>query len=166
MFSIEKYVGAGYSLVSTLLAAISILLAAEVASSAQDSGLQAAVEQYHRAIEARDLSKMGSLWEHSDHVVLVNPVSTAISVGWPAVERNWQLLFNAFTELKLTQVDGPHVQIRGDIALSTGIVSAEIKLKSGASVTEATFETAVFEKSKDGWLLISHVASTVPRFAD
>lgn len=166
MFSTEKCMKVGYSLASTLVVAISILLGTEEASRAQDNDLQAAVEQYHRALESRDLPKMSSLWEHGDRVILVNPVSTAVSVGWPAVERNWRFLFNAFTELKLTQVDGPHVQIRGDIALSTGIVSADIKLKSGASVTEATFETAVFEKSKDGWLLISHVASTVPRFAD
>jgi ketosteroid isomerase-like protein len=148
------------------VAAISILLTTGEISRAEDSDLQAAVGRYHRAIEARDLSKMAPLWEHNDHVILVNPVSTAVAVGWPAVERNWRLLFDAFRELKLTQMDGPHMQIRGDIALSTGIVSADIKLKSGASVTEATFETAVFEKGRDGWLLISHVASTVPRFAD
>lgn len=155
----------GCSLGSAIMAGVSALLATEI-SRAEDSDLQAVVKQYHRAIEARDLPKMASLWEHNDQIVLVNPVSTAVAVGWPAVERNWRLLFDAFTELKLTQVDGPHIQVRGDIALSTGIVSADIKLKSGASVTESTFETAVFERGKNGWLLISHVASTSPRFAD
>ena len=71
----------GFSLGWAVAAGISALLATGGMSIAEDSDLQAAVERYHRAIEARDLSKMASLWEHNDQIVLVNPVSTAVAVG-------------------------------------------------------------------------------------
>jgi ketosteroid isomerase-like protein len=146
--------------------ALGALIGPETAYATPDSDVQAAVQRFHHALESHDLSKMDPLWVHSDQVVLVNPTSTAVSVGWPAVEENWRLLFNAFTQLTLTQLDGPHVRIRGDVAWATGLVNADIKLKSGAAVREATFETAIFERTDDGWRLVSHIASTAPRFAE
>jgi ketosteroid isomerase-like protein len=149
-----------------VLFVVGVMMGPTAARATADSDVQAAVQRFHRALESHDLSQMDPLWVHSDRVVLVNPTSTAVSVGWAAVQENWRLLFNAFTQLTLTQLDGPHVQISGDVAWATGLVNADIKLKSGASVREATFETAIFQKTEDGWRLVSHVASTAPRFAD
>jgi ketosteroid isomerase-like protein len=153
-----------------LFAVVTMLGAAERGSAQdaalQDAAVQAAVQRFHHALESHDPSQMAALWVHGDKVVLVNPTSTAVSVGWAAVQENWRFLFDAFTQLKLTQLDGPHIQVRGDVAWATGIVNADVKLKSGASVAESTFETAIFEKIGEEWLLVSHVASTAPRFSD
>ena len=141
-------------------------LAGSAKSYAQEAEVKAAIDAYHGALEARDLSKMAPLWAHDAKVMLVNPTNDGVSVGWDAVQKNWQTQFNALSELKLTQIDGPHIQVRGGVAWSMGVVKAEVKFKSGTTACASTFETDVFEKGSAGWLLVSHIVSIVPEFSD
>jgi hypothetical protein len=52
-------------------------------------------------------------------VMDIDPSDKSISVGWDAVKNNFESEFNAFSELKVTQADGPHIQVKGDVAWST-----------------------------------------------
>jgi ketosteroid isomerase-like protein len=72
-------------------------------------------------------------------------------------------MYSGVSELKLTQTDGPHIQVKGDVAWSMGMVNAEGKLKSGPAISAPTFETDVFEKRDGKWLRVSHIASSAPR---
>ncbi len=102
---------------------------------------------------------MEPLWAHESYVTLVNPADKSTSVGWDAVMKNWEEgVFKNYTELKLTQVDGPHIHTNGNVAWETGLVRADIKLKNGNAVTGNTFETQVYEKHGNQWLLVSHTA--------
>jgi hypothetical protein len=45
----------------------------------------------------------------------IEPTDKATSLGWVAVTKNLEAEFNALSELKITQVDGPHIQVKGDV---------------------------------------------------
>ena len=128
-------------------------------SFAQEADVKAAIVAYHSAIESLDAAKMDPLWVHDASVMLVNPADKSIAIGWDAAKKSWETALNVISELKLTQTDGPHIQVKGDVAWSTGLVTADAKLKSGQTVSNPTFETDVFAKRDGRWLLVSHTAS-------
>jgi ketosteroid isomerase-like protein len=88
----------------------------------------------------------------------VNPQDKSISVGWDAIKKNWETMFSSVSELKVTQADGPHIHVTGDVAWATGIANDTFKTKAGAAVNAPTYETDVFEKRGSQWLLVSHTA--------
>jgi hypothetical protein len=51
----------------------------------------------------------------------------------------------------------------GNVAWAAGIADVGGKSKAGAAVTAPTFESSVFEKRGDRWLLVSHSAGRVPQ---
>ena len=81
--------------------------------------VKAAVAAYNQAVDLLDAAKMEALWLQDDTVVDIEPRSKSIGLGWEAVKKNLEQNFSPFAELKDTQVDGPHVQIKGNVALST-----------------------------------------------
>jgi ketosteroid isomerase-like protein len=128
-----------------------------------EDAVKAAMAAYNAAVDSLDLAKIESLWVHNDTVMDIEPALKDVGVGWDAVKTNLDKNFSFVTELKNTQVDGPHVQVKGDQARSMGIVMATYKLKNGAAGSGALFETDVFEKSSGAWLLVSHSATAVPK---
>ena len=151
--------------VSLVLLPTIALFGANGSCFAQDqaAGVKAAIDAYHQAIESRDLSKLEPLWAHDDNVFVVNPADKTISIGWDSVRKSWESTFDAIAEVKITQTDGPHVRTNDNMAWSTGMVTADVKFKSGDTRSAPTLETDVFEKSGGKWLLVSHVASRVPK---
>jgi ketosteroid isomerase-like protein len=145
-----------------LLSAI-VLFAGNSKSYAQESDIKAAVGSFHAALSSLDLKKVDAVWAHEGYVTLINPRDKKISIGWEAVKANWEATVNFWSELKLTQVDGPHIHISGNVAWATGIANAAGKSKAGAAVSADTYETDVFEKRGNQWLLVSHTASRVPQ---
>lgn len=125
--------------------------------------VKAVVAGYHAALSALDAAKMEALWVQDDNVMDIEPSSKSISVGGDAVKKSFESEFNALSELKLTQADGPHIQVKGDVAWSTGIVNGTLKTKAGVVANGPTFEADVFEKRNGHWLLVSHTALRVPQ---
>ena len=149
-----------------LALALLLLLIGNSRSFGQQSDMdqvKAAIDAYHAALGSLDVAKMAPLWVHDDSVLLVNPADKSISVGWDAVQKNWVAAFGRDAELLVTQLQGPNVRVQDDVAWSTGIANAVIKLKTGAAFTAPTFETDVFVKRGGAWLLVSHTASRVPK---
>lgn len=149
-----------------LLLSVVVLLAGNAKSYAQQAdvgSVKAAVEAFHAALGTLDAAKMDPLWAHDAYVTSINPRDKSISVGWDAVRKNWEAIFNLDSELKVTQTDGPHIHVDGNVAWSTGMVNAALKLKAGSAVNAPTFEAAVFEKRGSQWLLVSHAAWRVPQ---
>jgi ketosteroid isomerase-like protein len=108
---------------------------------------------------ARDFAKLEPLWAHDADVMLVNPNDKTISVGWDAVKKDWLSAFSANpAEVTITQQDGPHIAVTGNVAWSTGKVGT-----TGATTQSGVFETDVFAKQGGKWLLVSHTASRVPQ---
>jgi ketosteroid isomerase-like protein len=88
-----------------LMFSVVVLLAGNGNSYAQQSDIdnvKAAVAAYHAAIGSLDMSKMDPLWAHDAYVTVINPRNKGISVGWDAVEKNWESTLNSWSELKVT----------------------------------------------------------------
>jgi ketosteroid isomerase-like protein len=143
------------------IAALGVALLPSSALAAQQSDIdavKAAIASFHAALSSLDIKKMEPVWAHESYVTLINPQDKGISVGQDAVKKNWQGMFKDYAELKVTPVDGPHIHIGGNVAWSTGLVQADVKLKNGNAVSSNVFETDVFEKHGDQWQLVSHSA--------
>ena len=130
-------------------------------AESDEDAVKAAVAAYNAAVDSLDPAKMEAIWAHDDTVTDIEPGTKTIAVGWDAVKKNIDGFFPAFAEVKNVQVDGPHVQIKGDVALSTGINMVTYKLKNGTAGNDKIFLTDAFEKRGGAWLLVSHsVAET------
>jgi ketosteroid isomerase-like protein len=137
---------------------LALLPAGAIAQQSDIDAVKAAVATFHAALSSLDNKKMEPLWAHESYVALINPADKSISVGWDAIKKNWEGGFNAYAELKVTQVDGPHIHTNGNVAWSSGLVQADLKLKDGNALSGNTFETDVYEKHGGQWLLVSHTA--------
>jgi|HubBroStandDraft_6_1064221.scaffolds.fasta_scaffold220183_1 ketosteroid isomerase-like protein len=142
-------------LVFSVIALIAAIIGKSYAQSDMND-VKAVVTAYHAALSALDAAKMEALWVEDHSVMDIEPSAKSISLGWNAVKKTFETEFNAFSELKVTQADGPHIQVKGDVAWSTGIANASWKTKAGDVVD-------VFEKRNGHWLLVSHVALRVPQ---
>jgi len=146
----------------TVLLSSAVMLAAHGTGHAQEAEIKAAIAANHAAIESLDVTKVDPLWVHDATVTLINPASKSISVGWDAVRKAWAAQSDYLAALKITQVDGPYIQVKGDIAWETGVALSAGKLKSGADFSRRVVEFDVFEKRDGKWLLVSHSATRLP----
>jgi ketosteroid isomerase-like protein len=152
------------TLMAPLLFAAVVLLAGDGKGCAQETDIKAAIDNFHAALGSLDVSKMEPLWAHDANVMLINPRDKSITVGWDAIKKNWEKTFSGYSELKVTEADGPYIQVRGDVAWATGIADAVLRLKAtGATISSPTYEADVFEKRGGQWLLVSHTALRVPK---
>jgi ketosteroid isomerase-like protein len=155
------------SVAAALLGSGLVSLAGSGASSAEQSDtdkIKAAIVSFHAALTALDSEKMGEVWAHDADVMNINPRDKSVSVGWDAVSKNWKATFAFWSELKVTQQDGPYIHVNGDVAWADGIASVSGKPKTGDAIPSApTFETNVFQKRGESWLLVSHSAWRVPQ---
>ena len=153
-------------LLTALISLATVLIANNGSSYAQSDSedVKAVIAAYHAALGALNAAKMDPLWAHDDTVVLVEPFDKGISLGWDAVKKNFEKEFGQLARLKVTQADGPHIQVRGNVAWYVGMTNASVEFKEGPAVENApTFETGVFEKRDGHWLLVSHTAFQVVR---
>jgi ketosteroid isomerase-like protein len=127
------------------------------ASDADD--VKATIDEFHAALTALDIAKMDAVWVHDASVMDKEPVDKAVTLGWEGTRKNLQGLFGAVAELKVTQADGPHIQVQGDTAWAMGIAFAGQKLKTGQVFGLAVFEADVFKKQNGRWLYVSHATS-------
>ena len=154
------------SLVAGLFGAGLALLAAGGITRADQSDadkIKAVIESYHTAISALDIAKMDGLWAHDDTVMSIQPRDKAVSIGWDAVRKAWEATFAFWSELKVTQSDGPHIHIDGSVAWTDGMATVKGKSKAGDQIDAPTFESDVLEKRGDAWLLVSHNAWRVAK---
>ncbi len=147
----------------TLVFAAIVLLAGNGKGYAQEADIKAAIDAFHAALGSLDVSKMEPLWAHDANVISIQPRDKSISVGWDTVKKDWENTFGHVSELKVTQMAGPYIQVKGDVAWATGIEEAVIKTKAGDALTAPTYDAMVFEKRDGKWLLVSQIALRVPK---
>jgi ketosteroid isomerase-like protein len=146
-----------------LLFSVVVLLVGDGTSFAQEADIKAAINAFHAALGSLDLSKMEPLWAHDAGVISIQPRDKSISVGWDAVKKDWENTFGRTSELKVTEIAGPYIQVRGDVAWATGIEEAVVQTKTDQTFTAPTYDTMVFERRGGQWLLVSQIALRVPK---
>jgi ketosteroid isomerase-like protein len=152
---------------TTLMLAMGAALLASSGHAQQSDAdkVTATIDAFHVALSARDIGKMDEVWGHAPYVTVINPGAKTVTIGWLAVRKAFQTdVFDLWSELKVTGSDAPHIRINGEVAWSNGISVATGKPKTGAPVVNApTFETGVFEKRGDRWVIVSWSAWRVPQ---
>jgi ketosteroid isomerase-like protein len=144
--------------------AISLLSGSAVAQQSDTDKIRATIDDFHAAISSLDIRKMDDLWAHDPYVMVVNPRDKSVAVGWDAVKKNWENVFNFWTDLKVTKTDGPHIHINGGVAWADGMTVVAGKPKTGEPINNAsTLETGILEKRGDHWLVVSWSAWRAPQ---
>jgi ketosteroid isomerase-like protein len=131
------------------------------ASDADD--VKAAVDGYHAAIASLDLTKIAAVWTHDDTIIDKEPNAKTITVGWEGTKKNYEGLIAAIAELAITQTEGPHINVQGAVAWSTGIAKSVGTTKKGDHFASDILEADVLKKQDGRWWLVSHVSSAVPQ---
>ena len=149
-------------LATMLLTGLALGLTAFDRSYAEEVDVNKTAEALHAAISSLDAAKIEALWAHDARVTLVNPTDKTVSVGWDAVKANWEGITGRYNTLKIAQVDGPYVTVKGKVAWRTGVASSIGQLKSGAEVNARVIETDIFEKRGGKWFIVSHTAVRAP----
>jgi ketosteroid isomerase-like protein len=142
--------------------ALMLPLASARAQQSDADAVKAAVDTYNAAISARDAKAMDALWAHEPDAILVNPRDKTITVGWDAIKQNWDTVFGSWSSLKVTRTTGT-VRVNGGIAWATSLAEVVGTAKDGTALDAPTFESDVFVKRGDRWLLVSHSAWRVPK---
>jgi ketosteroid isomerase-like protein len=153
-----------FSLLAIMVWGLALVPCSALAQQSDSDAVKAAHASFLAALDSLDIKKMEPLLGRESYVTLVNPGDKSISVGFDAVKKHWEDgVFKEFAELKVTDVDGPHIHINGNVAWSTGTTHAEGKLKNGNSVDGNVVATQVYEKQGGRWLLASNIAVSVPK---
>jgi ketosteroid isomerase-like protein len=148
---------------ATALFGVAVLVGSGKSYASDADDVKATIDEFHAALTALDISKMDAVWLHDSSVMDKEPVAKTVTLGWEGTRKNFEGLFGATEELKVTQADGPHIQVQGDTAWAMGIAFAAQKLKSGQVFGLAVFEADVFKKQDGHWLFVSHAASILPQ---
>jgi hypothetical protein len=70
--------------------------------------------------------KTASLYKRARHF------REAVDPAWTGEEiKNWEGTFNFWSELKVTQAEGPHIHVNGNVAWSAAVAIVEGKPKDG-----------------------------------
>src|SRR3954452_6111542 len=75
----------------TLLLALAVLLVGGGAGSAQQSDadqVKTALAALQAAIGSLDMAKMEPLWVHDANIMLINPRSKEVAIGWDQAKKN------------------------------------------------------------------------------
>jgi ketosteroid isomerase-like protein len=130
------------------------------ASDADD--VKATINEFHAALTALDLAKMDAVWVHDDRVMDKEPLAKIATLGREGTRKNFEGAFGATAEQKITQGEGPHIQVQGDTAWAMGVATGSGKSKTGQVFGGPVFEADVFKKQGGRWLYVSHAAYVLP----
>jgi ketosteroid isomerase-like protein len=120
--------------------------------------VEEANERFYSAIEALDLAEMERVWAHGDHVKCIHPGWPLLS-GWDAVRESWQTIFANTSEMRFTIADVSVVTVPGLAWVTcTENILSEVH---GRITATAVLATNLFERGREGWLLIHHHASHI-----
>lgn len=115
---------------------------------------------FYRALEARDLATMASVWHHDAAVSCVHPGWHRLD-GWDEVERSWANIFANSRPWAVTCED-IRIALAGDLAWVT---CTEVIVPFGAdeeSEAARMQATNLFGRVEGEWRLVHHHASPSP----
>ena len=153
---------------STAVASLTLLigLIAQVeptSSQANDvDGIKTANDAYYSALSAHDISAMEKVWAKDGQVSNIFSAAKSPSFGLSAIRADYEDLFKRLGSVSVVMTV-PSVRQQGDLALVTGVETAEGKLPNGEPVKFSPVATNVFVKQDAQWLMIHHHTSRPPQ---
>jgi uncharacterized protein (TIGR02246 family) len=138
------------------------LTGSHVAQAGEAENLNALLDRYFAAASERDISKVELFWAHDSEVVLVFPSDKQAAVGWDAVKKSYQAVFDRVSEWKLSPKEAPNIQVRPATAVATTKVLVQGMGKTGSSVSYTLLFSQVFVQRDGQWLIVASHGSRVP----
>jgi ketosteroid isomerase-like protein len=145
--------------IAATLLVVAVLMGGGKSYASDADDVKATIDKFHAALTALDIAKIDAVWAHDDRVMLKEPPDKTVTLGWEGTRKHFEDLGGATAELKVTQGEGPHIQVQGDTAWAMGVAASEGKLKTGQVFGGPVFEADVFKKQDGRWLYVSHAAS-------
>jgi ketosteroid isomerase-like protein len=144
-----------------------VLVAIAVTSASQafaddQADVRSRLDKLYVALSARDMKSMGDVWAHDTTVMLANPRDKAPSVGWDAVQTDWQTVFSFWKEIKVAVTGTPTIVVDGDNAWAMYTNHADGATAEGKALSFNALTTDVLKKQNGSWLIVSHHASRIP----
>lgn len=118
---------------------------------------QDAEDAYYDALEAGDIVAMAEVWETSDRIVCLLPM-TPLAIG-PEVLRLWRALFE--------RGHGFEIEVRHRLWIESGelalhLIEERPVAPPGGPVPSVIYATNAFRHGADGWRLLLHQNSPAP----
>lgn len=119
------------------------------------SSPEAAEAAFYAAFEARDLDTMMAVWDSSDSIVCIHPMSAPLNGRGP-VAAGWQSIFEAAGQFQI-QVEIAHEFHEPSQVIH--VVREFLIIGQEADPRPPILATNVYRKESDGWHLMLHHAS-------
>ena len=131
-------------------------------ASSETSRVKAVNLAYYKALSARDLRAMDSVWTcTAKNILIAPPVNPATHVGWAAIKRYWEAYLPTFDEFSVSmQVTA--VNINGPVAWVHGIETSHRRKKTGEVSSSNNYGTNIFVNRDGRWLMEFHQSALIP----
>jgi ketosteroid isomerase-like protein len=129
-------------------------------TSPEGTAVEAANLAFYRALEARNLSQMETVWSHDEAVTCVHPGWHRLD-GWAEVRRSWENIF-ANSRAWTVACEDIRITIAGDLAW---VVCVEVIRPFGIGSEDAAARmqaTNIFLRRNGEWRMVHHQASASP----
>jgi ketosteroid isomerase-like protein len=136
---------------------------ASIAAADDIEKVKAASQAFYAALDARDPSAMAKVYAHTPYVVHIDPTAKVIALGWEAVNKSWENVHDATTQINVLFSETGQPQIVGDLAWEVGAEKGPVTLKDGKVVNIDAFATNIYQNIDGGWLLVSHQAGQIQK---
>ena len=128
--------------------------------------VKAASQAFYAALNARDPSAMAKVYAHTPYVAYIPPVGSEIAVGWEAVNKTWEdVLHNVTSKIDISYNRVSVPQIDGNLAWEVGTERGPVTFADGKTVDFGVLSTNMHQKIDGRWLMISHQAGQIPKYA-
>jgi ketosteroid isomerase-like protein len=148
---------------STAIAIVCLVAGGGAARADDSADVKATIAAFHQALASLDVAKMEALWAHDDTVMDKEPNAKSTTLGWTGTRKNFEDLFAAASAISAASSEGPNVQVKGDIAYSTGVARSEATFKKFPAFSADIYEADVFQKRDGKWVYVVHAAYALPK---
>lgn len=147
------------------VAILAVLAACPAGVQAQETAvarLIAVNEAFDAALSRKDIEAVDAAWLHGPDATAIHPSSKTPIIGWDAVRKSWEKMFDTFSELSVT-LHEPSVHVLGDSAWVIGVETIKGRLTTGQQIEFQAPTTNVYVRQGTGWLMTHHHASRAPQ---
>lgn len=117
----------------------------------------AALSQFYRALNHRDITLMEQNWDGTDDVVMDNPLG-GIKRGWQEIRSVYERLFATKGSYRFEFYDYT-LQVLGDVFIAIGRERGRLERAHGDDLQLFIRTTRVFRRAGDRWRQIHHHGS-------
>ncbi len=132
------------------------------AATSDKATIQASVENYKKAFEARDLNAIMANYAPGDELFVFDAIPPREYVGWDAYKKDWEGLFATYPGPITYKISDLDIHVVGPVAYSHRIEEGTFTKSDGSKQTAVVRVTDVYRKINGKWLVVQeHVSFPV-----